>query len=538
MAAAITPGVMGASAVDLGLAGNYAILTKTGITTTGTTTITGNMGVSPIAAGAITGFGLIMDPSNQFSTSSLVTGRIYAANYASPTPSRLTTAVHNMETAYTSAAGQVPPNATELYAGNLGGKTLTPGIYKWSTGVLIPASTALTLDAQGNSNAVWVFQVAGDLTMDSASSMVLINNAKAENVFWQIGGGTGVTMNAGAHAKGNILTAKAIVMKAGATLDGRALAQTAVTLIANTVTVPAGSMAYADFKGTPTNGTAPMTVIFADLSTNTPTKWLWTFGDGDPTNATMQDPVHTYAQAGTYTVSLFANNTRGGNTMTKTGYIKVKNTTVIVGVFRPSIHMFFLKNGTENTSVNWGLSSDKPVSGDWNGDGLSDVGVFRPSAHMFLLKNGTENTSVNWGLSSDIPVSGDWNGDGLSDVGVFRPSAHMWLLKNGTQNTTSRWGQSTDIPVTGDWNGDGLSDVGVFRPSAHMWLLKNGSYLGISHWGRSTDIPVTGDWNRDGRSEVGIFRPSTHTFLLKNGSNLIIINWGLGTDIPVTGKWS
>ena len=128
MAAAITPGVMGASAVDLGLAGNYAILTKTGITTTGTTTITGNMGVSPIAAGAITGFGLIMDPSNQFSTSSLVTGRVYAANYASPTPSRLTTAVHNMETAYTSAAGQVPPNATELYAGNLGGKTLTPGV--------------------------------------------------------------------------------------------------------------------------------------------------------------------------------------------------------------------------------------------------------------------------------------------------------------------------------------------------------------------------------------------------------------------------
>ena len=239
MTVAIVPGVMGATAVNLGSAGNYVILTKTGISTTGTTKITGNMGVSPIGSTAITGFGLIRDPSNQFSTSSLVTGKIYAANYASPTPSLLTTAVHNMETAYTSAAGEVPPTATELYAGNLGGRTLTPGVYKWSTGVLIPASTALTLDAQGHTNAVWVFQVAGDLTMNSGSNMVLINGAQAKNIFWQIGGGTGVAIKAGSHAEGNILAAKAIVMKSGASLNGRALAQTAVTLIADTITAPA-----------------------------------------------------------------------------------------------------------------------------------------------------------------------------------------------------------------------------------------------------------------------------------------------------------
>jgi hypothetical protein len=238
MTAAIIPGVMGASAVNLGSAGNYVILTKTGISTTGTTTITGNMGVSPIDSTAITGFGLILDPSNQFSRSSLVIGKVYAANYASPTPSRLTTAVSNMETAYTSAAGQVPPTATELYAGNLGGRTLTPGVYKWSTGVLIPASTALTLDAQGNSNAVWVFQVAKDLTMNSDSRMVLKNSAQAKNIFWQIGGGTGVILNSGTHAEGNILAAKAITMKSKASLHGRALAQTAVTLISNTITGP------------------------------------------------------------------------------------------------------------------------------------------------------------------------------------------------------------------------------------------------------------------------------------------------------------
>jgi len=209
--------------VDLGLAGNYAILSKSGISTTGTTMVTGNMGVSPIAATAITGFTLSMDPSNQFSTSPLVVGRVYAADYASPTPATLTTSVSNMETAYTDAAGRAP-DATELYAGNLGGKTLAPGVYKWSTGVLIPTSTTLTLDAQGNSNAVWIFEVSQDLTMDTASQVVLANSAKPENIYWQIGGGTGVTIEAGAHAKGNILALKAITMKDGATLDGRALA--------------------------------------------------------------------------------------------------------------------------------------------------------------------------------------------------------------------------------------------------------------------------------------------------------------------------
>jgi hypothetical protein len=101
--------------------------------------------------------------------------------------------------------------------------------------VLIPGSTALRLDAQGDTNAVWVFQVAGDLTMGSASKMIVKNGARAKNVFWQIGGGTGVTLNAGAHAEGNILAAKAITMKSGASLHGRALSQTTVTLIGNNI---------------------------------------------------------------------------------------------------------------------------------------------------------------------------------------------------------------------------------------------------------------------------------------------------------------
>jgi len=77
------------------------------------------------------------------------------------------------------------------------------------------------------------------------------------------------------------------------------------------------------------------------------------------------------------------------------------------------------------------------------------VGVYRPSAHTFYLKNGT-TTAINWGVSTDLPVTGDWNGDGRTDVGVYRPSAHTFYLKNGT-TTAINWGASTDRPVTGTW---------------------------------------------------------------------------------------
>ena len=109
----------GPSAVNLGTAGNFVILAKSGISTTGTTSIVGDIGVSPAAATYITGFGLILDPSTRFATSSLVTGKIYAADYTPPTPTIMTTAVSDMETAYTDAAGRTLPNATELGAGNI-----------------------------------------------------------------------------------------------------------------------------------------------------------------------------------------------------------------------------------------------------------------------------------------------------------------------------------------------------------------------------------------------------------------------------------
>ena len=220
------------SAVNLGTAGNFVILSKSGISTTGTTSIVGDIGVSPVAASYITGFGLIADSSNTFSTSSLVTGKIYAADYTSPTPAKMTTAVSDMKTAYTDAAGRTETSiVTELGAGDISGMTLTPGLYKWGTGVLINNGVTLS----GGANDIWIFQIGEDLTVGNGAIITLSGGAQSKNIFWQVAGQT--TLGTTSNFKGSILCQTLIEMQTGATLNGRALAQTAVTLDANAVTV-------------------------------------------------------------------------------------------------------------------------------------------------------------------------------------------------------------------------------------------------------------------------------------------------------------
>jgi hypothetical protein len=220
--------------VYLGSASNFVILAETGITTTGATKVTGDMGVSPYAATSITGFGLIEDASNTFWTSSLVNGKVYAANNVSPTPTMMTNAINDMETAYTNAAGRTLPNYSELYSGDLSGKTLTPGLYKWSSAVTV-SSAGVTIS--GNANNIWIFQIAQDLTIANGANVTLSGGALASNIFWQVAGN--VSLGTTAAMQGIILCKTLIAINTGATLNGRALAQTAVTLDANTITQPA-----------------------------------------------------------------------------------------------------------------------------------------------------------------------------------------------------------------------------------------------------------------------------------------------------------
>jgi hypothetical protein len=218
--------------VNLGTAGNFVILAKSGISTIPTSVVTGDIGVSPIDSTAITGFSSIYSSGSAFATSAQVTGKAYAADYAATTPVNLTTAIGDMQTAYTDAAGRLTPDFTELGAGQIGGLTLVPGLYKWGTDLLL--TTDVTLN--GGPNDVWIFQAAGKLIQANGTKIILTGGALPENIFWQSFGV--VSIGTTAHFEGIILAETSITLGTGASVNGRLLAQTAVTLNANSVTAP------------------------------------------------------------------------------------------------------------------------------------------------------------------------------------------------------------------------------------------------------------------------------------------------------------
>jgi hypothetical protein len=244
-----------------------------------------------------------------------------------------------------------------------------------------------------------------------------------------------------------------------------------------------------------------------------------------------------------------------------------------IGVFRPPaavrpVDPFRLRNsntaGAPDLTVDFGQAGDQPLAGDWNGDGVDDVGVFRPSTAQFLLRQPVRgpfgviiNTTItiNFGLTGDQGVVGDWNGDGIDTPGVFRNG--QWLLTNGPNTGGStppidlifNFGQAGDKPVAGDWNGDGIDTIGVYRdtPQFGSFLLSNTNpassidvalQLGVF----ASDLPVTGDWDGDGTDNPGVFRGSANTFFLNvNNVNLdnfnFISSFTAPGDIPIAGDW-
>jgi hypothetical protein len=214
--------------IMLGVAGDFAILSGTGVTDVYASVVVGDVGTSPITGAAI---GLACDE---------IIGNFYVVDAAGPMgcsitdSSKLTTAIGDMNFAYNSAAGVNNPDFLNLEAGAIGGKTLAPGVYKWTSNVLVAADIYL----QGTQSTYdrWIFQIDGTLDLSTGIKVHLTNGALVKNIVWQVA--QQVTVQAGGHLEGIVLGKTAIAMITGASHNGRLMAQTAVTLDQNTVVQP------------------------------------------------------------------------------------------------------------------------------------------------------------------------------------------------------------------------------------------------------------------------------------------------------------
>ncbi|KAJ1485243.1 IBP-8 [Baffinella frigidus] len=226
--------------VLLGFAGDFVILAKTGISTVPASAITGNIGVSPIAATAMTGFNLIKHSSNTFSTSTQIKGQAYASDYTSPTPSTMTTAISDMQTAYNDAAVRPLSDGAniDIKAGLISGTTFTAGVYNWGSNIMFSSDIYL----KGSSTDIFIFQTTGNVVVGSGAKVTLLADVagngkpKASNIVWQVAGF--VDAGTTSHLEGVFLVKTHAAFKTGSSLDGRILAQTACTLDAATITQP------------------------------------------------------------------------------------------------------------------------------------------------------------------------------------------------------------------------------------------------------------------------------------------------------------
>jgi hypothetical protein len=222
--------------INLRTTKNFAILSKSGISSI-TSTITGDVGVSPIASTAMTGFSLILDSSGSFAKSSQITGNAYASNYEVPSPSYMTTAINDLTTVYNTVASlsTSSPSHLNIKAGLISGETFESGVYEWGSNVNFSSD----ISVKGNNTDVFVFKMSGALIAGSGVKIILIGTNGsapiADNIIWKVT--NYVLAGTTSHLEGTFLVATHAVFQTGSSLNGRVLSQTAVTLDHTTIKI-------------------------------------------------------------------------------------------------------------------------------------------------------------------------------------------------------------------------------------------------------------------------------------------------------------
>jgi hypothetical protein len=212
-----------------------------------------------------------------------------------------------------------------------------------------------------------------------------------------------------------------------------------------------------------------------------------------------------------------------------------------LAVWRPSTGVWWVMggNGSQQVSVQWGIQTDRPVPGDYDGDGRTDFSVFRPSEGRWYVQRSSDATllSYDFGLGSDRMAPADYDGDGRTDPAVFRPSNATWYILRSSDSgiTYQTFGLSNDTPAPADYDGDGCADIAVWRSSVKTFysIDSSGHLLRTKLFPQSGSEPVPADYDGDGRADHAIRSADKWIISYSSTGQTQTISWQQAGDMAV-----
>jgi hypothetical protein len=212
----------------------------------------------------------------------------------------------------------------------------------------------------------------------------------------------------------------------------------------------------------------------------------------------------------------------------------------------PAQGVFYINDQLVRRTIQFGAAGDVPLPSDWDGDGRADAAVYRggtvnsPQSYFYYrpaTSTGTDFIAVPWGTMGDKPVMGDFDGDGKTDAAVYRPSNGIWYVLRSSDGVVSaiHFGIATDKLVPADYDGDGKTDPAVFRDGT-WYILQSRDGFTAASFGNASDTPVPADYDGDGRSDIAVFRNGIWS-LLQSTNGFSGIQFGFGSDAPVEAAY-